>query len=265
MTAASERHSRTQATKTTANLENAMTKPPTVQQVLAEQQRGTTEHINKHGNVVQATPPLPVPLELTDKQRQENLARNMAAVGVRPMTYIVFEGVKNQFQIDGEELPPGGLYVCLLRQAQLGFRRFNGPGNPPDMMMRRIDEPRYDRQDLDNGHEEEETEYGRRLRWGELIILPLIDANNGGGELYAFETRNITSVMAARNLIGRCDKHPSFARGLSPIIKLEVGSYKHPKYGTRGKPVLKICGWANPDGSTIAEPDKPDMNDKIPF
>jgi hypothetical protein len=244
-----------------------MRKPPTPQQILAEQQR-TPERINKP--VVQ-TPPLPVPLELTDKQRQENLARNMAEVGVRPMTYIVFEGVKNEFQIDGEKIPEGGMYVCLIRQAMLGFRRFNGPGNPPDMMMRRIDEPRYDREDLQDGYAEEDTEYGKRLRWSELIVLPLIDVDNGGGDLFAFETRNITSVMAARSLIGKCSKHPSFDKGLSPIVTLKIGSYKHPKYGTRGKPVLQLCGWANPDGSTITEPqpDKPklsdEMNDSINF
>jgi hypothetical protein len=271
-------HSRTGARRTTTP-ETATARPgPTPAQIQAEQQRTTTEHIDKHGNVVQTSAPLPVPLELTDKQRQENLARNMAAVGVRAMTYIIFEGVKNVYQIDGQELPAGGLYVCLVRQTELGFRRFNGPGTPPDLMMRRIDEPQYGRDDLDNGYEEEDSEYGRRFRWSELIVLPMIDANNGGGELFAFEARNITSVMAARNLIGRCHRHPSFKKGLSPIIALEVGSYKHPKYGIRGKPVLKICGWARPDGTTITEPQPPrlplsgntptpsgEFNDTIPY
>jgi hypothetical protein len=243
-----------------------MSKPPSVQQILAEQQHGTTEHINKRGDIVQA-PPLPVPLELTETQRAENLRRNMATIGARQMTYIYFEGVKNIFEIAGEELPAGGMYVCLIRRTRSGYRRFNGKGGPLDLMLRSLDEPQYTREDLDNGYEEEDGEYGRRMRWQDYIVLPLIDAYNGGGEPFGFETRNVTSWWAAKGLIGRCQDHPMYLRGMSPIISLEIGSYKHPKYGMRSKPVLKICGWANPDGSTIAEsqPPKAGFNDEIPY
>jgi hypothetical protein len=158
----------------------------------------------------------------------------------------------------------------LLRQTKLGFRRFNGKGGPVDLMLRRLDEPQYSRDDLEGGNEEEDGEYGLRLRWQDYIVMPLIDASNGGAELYGFETRNVTSWWAAKNLIGRCASHRMFVRGRSPIIKLEVQSYKHQKYGTKQKPVLAICGWAGPDGATTvddAQPSSPlpDFNDSIPY
>jgi hypothetical protein len=262
-------HERTKAAKTTTQLENAKTRPPSVAQVLEAQQRGTTERIDEHGNV-KVSPQLPAPPELTEAQRAENLRKNMAAIGTRPMTYIYFEGVKNQFEIGGEKLPSGGLYVCFIRQTESGFRRFiGGKGGTVEFKMRRLDQPQLTRDDLEGGYEEKDSEYGRRCRWQDYIVLPLIDANNGGGELYGFETRNVTSWWAAKGLIGRCTDHPMFLRGLSPIIKLEVKPYKHPKYGMRGKPLPKICGWASADGSTTAEPQSPkpkladEMNDEL--
>jgi hypothetical protein len=67
-----------------------------------------------------------------------------------------------------------------------------------------------------------------------------------------------------KNLIGRCHHHPKFHQGLSPLITLETGFYEHKKYGRRGKPVLKIVGWANPDGTATAETPRPDFNDALP-
>jgi hypothetical protein len=258
-----ERHTKTQAAHTTTKLETTARPGPTPAQIQAQQQRDP-EHIDKQGRIVKAAPSLPVPLQLTDAQRAENLRRNMAAIGTRQMSYIYFEGKKNVFEIAGEELPTGQIYVCLIRQTTCGFRRFNGKGGHVDLMMRRLDEPQYTRDDLDKGYEEEDTEFGRRPRWHDYIVLPLIDANNGGGELFGFETRNVTSWWAAKNLIGRCQEHSMFLRGMSPIVTLEIVTYKHTKYGLLHKPRLKGCRWANPDGSTIAEPDKPDLNDKLP-
>jgi hypothetical protein len=263
-----QRHEKTKAAKTTTQLEAKARPAPSVRQVIASQK--PDQVIDKDGSIQKLAPSapaqLPVPV-LTDEERAANLKKNMAAIGTRPMTFIGWEGQKNIFLVDGEELPPGGLYVCLMRKGQSGFRRFNGKGGTMDLMLRYLDEPQYTRDDLEGGHEEEDGEYGRRQRWQDYIRLPMIDANNGGGEMYAFETRNVTSWWAAKALIGKCELHPMFVRGMSPIIQLEIGSYPHKKYGTRFKPILKICGWANPDGSTTAEPDKPnkpDFNDALP-
>jgi hypothetical protein len=220
-----ERHEKTKAARTTTQLEAKARPAPTVQQVMAAQK--PDQVIDKAGTVHKVVPTtatqLPAPA-LTDAERAANLKKNMAAIGARPMTFIGWEGQKNIFIVDGEELPPKGLYVCLMRRAQSGFRRFNGKGGAVDLMLRYLDEPQYSRDDLDNGYEEEDGEYGRRQRWADYILLPLIDANNGGGEMYAFETRNATSWWAAKALIGRCTEHPMFARGMSPIVRLASAS-----------------------------------------
>jgi hypothetical protein len=179
-------HVRTGAAKTTTS-ETATPRPaPSVQAVLATQKADQT--IDRAGNVVKAEQ-LPTPL-LTDEQRAENLVRNMATIGSQFLTRFDFEGNKGVFEKDGEEYKPG-LSVCLIRQTQIGFRRFNGEGNPVDVKVLRLDEgDLYTRDDLDGGYEEEDGQYGRRSRWQEYAILPLIDAD-GGGELYGFEANKL--------------------------------------------------------------------------
>jgi hypothetical protein len=246
-------------------------KPPTPAQIQAEQQRTATEAIDRQGNLVNVGTQLALPLELTDKERRENLARNLATIGVRGASFIYFEGVKGALMVGEETLPNGRLYICLLRQTQIGFRRFNGPGGNVDIMMRGLDEPQLTRVDLPDGDEEEESQFGRRLRWQDYILLPMIDASGAGHERFASETRNLTSYWAARGLIGRCDRHPMFERGLSPIVELGVTPYRHKAYGMKTKPSLKICGWANPDGTTAIEKPTPkpnlsdEMNDELPI
>jgi hypothetical protein len=114
-----ERHPRTKAAKATTDLETAKIRPPTVQQILTDQQHTPAETIDQHGNVVKPTAPLPVPLEpLTEAQRAEYLRRNMAVIGTQQMTFIYFEGQKNRFEIGGEELPPAAfMSVCCGRRS----------------------------------------------------------------------------------------------------------------------------------------------------
>jgi hypothetical protein len=243
---------------------------PSVSQVLATQKADQT--IDKQGNVVKAAQ-LPAPIELTEAQRAENLARNMAAIGSQFLTRYDFEAVKGIFEMDGSEHRPG-LSICPIREVRIGFRRYNGEGNPVDVKMRRLDEGGlYTRDDLDGGHEQEDGQFGIRYRWQDYAILPLFGVSDGGGELYGFEANNITSYWAIRNLVGGCFGHPMFKRGLSPIVQPESTKYKHKKYGDRFKPVFKICGWANPDGTPVNQnPPSPqpritsgEMNDTIPF
>jgi hypothetical protein len=246
-------HPKTGARRSTTTEIATPRTPPSVAQVLAQQARDP-EHIDKQGRVVKETPPLPVPAQLTEAQRAENLARNMAAIGSQFLTRFDFEGTKGIFEEDGDDFKPG-LCICPVRDALVGFRRFNGEGNPVDVTIRRLDEgDLYTRDDLDGGHETEVGKFGPRPRWQEYAILPLIDIGDGGGELYGFEANNITSYWAIRNLIGRCHNHPMFKRGLSPIVQPEIVTYKHKDYGVRFKPAFKIVGWANSDGSPVERP-----------
>jgi hypothetical protein len=269
MTNPETHHVRTGAAKTTTS-ETATPGPaPSVAQVLATQKAGQT--IDKAGNVVKAEQ-LPTPI-LTDAQRTENIRKNMAAIGTQFLSRYDFEAVKGVFEMDGDDYRPG-LSVCPIRECRIGFRRFNGEGNPMDLMLLRLDEgDLYTRDDLDGGFEEEDGKFGRRYRWQEFAQLPLIEAS-GGGELCAFEANNLTSYWAIRNLLGRCYAHPMFKRGLSPVVLPESTTYKHKDYGMRFKPVFKICGWANPDGTPAdtgkAQPSKQittgaDFNDTVPF
>jgi hypothetical protein len=155
-------HPRTGAKRTDTPEVASIRSAPTVAQVLATQKADQT--IDKAGNVVKAEQ-LPTPVELTDAQRAENLARNMAAVGSQFLTRYDFEGNKGTFEKDGEDYRPG-LSVALVRQIQTGFRRFNGAGAPVEIKVLRLDEgDLYTRDDLDGGHEEEEGQFGRRFRW----------------------------------------------------------------------------------------------------
>jgi hypothetical protein len=162
-------HPRTGA-KRTDTPEVATARPgPTPAQINAAQQR-EPEHIDRQGNIVKVEQ-LPTPIELTDEQRAANLVRNMAAVGSQFLTRFDFEAVKGVFEMDGDEHKPG-LCICPVREIRLGYRRFNGEGNPMDLATRRLDEgDLYTRDDLDGGHEEEDGQYGRRFRWQDYAIV----------------------------------------------------------------------------------------------
>jgi hypothetical protein len=71
-------HPRTGAKRTTTLEQAAPRSTPSVAQVLAVQK--ADQAVNKAGNVAKAEQ-LPTPIELTEAQRAENLARNMATVG----------------------------------------------------------------------------------------------------------------------------------------------------------------------------------------
>jgi hypothetical protein len=182
----------------------------------------------------------------------EALARNLAALGSVPLTSIQFDGNEGTYKTPDGPIPSGSIFVAVVPQTRIGFIRFNGAGAPPDIEMRCIAEEAdlLTRDDLPGGYEEVPGPDGQpRLAWQEQIALPLLDTGEAQ-DMYSLVARNIVSLVAVRNLLGRFRFHPKAKDGALPIIQLNVGTYLNKKFGTKKpKPVLQLCGWTGPDAS----------------
>jgi hypothetical protein len=104
--------------------------------------------------------------------------------------------------------------------------------------------------------------------WAEQWYLPLIDRGNGN-DLFCFTARNVVSIIAVRQLLGKVQYNPKGRAGLYPVIKLGVVEYFNKRFNTtKPKPILGVIDWVAPDGGNppasvpkLAD----DMNDAIGF
>jgi hypothetical protein len=258
-----ERHSSTQAAKTTTQ-ETATARPRTVAQVLAEQQQATP---------AEPQPALPAHTEAKTPvapRSQEALERNLAAIGSVPLTSIVFDGNEGIYKADGNELPDGALFIAVIPETRRGFIRFHGAGVQPDVEMTCIseDRPELTRDDLPEGYEQRPGMDGNlQDAWQPQTVIPLIDAGEAA-EMFSFVARNKGSLSAADHLLRRYLFHPKRKEGLYPIIKLKSGSYHSKKFNRMiPKPILQICGSVDRAGGVTSTSPRAaaEFNDAIPY
>jgi hypothetical protein len=261
-------HLRTGAAKTTTS-ETAAARPAiSTQQKLrdldiqsgAEQASTAPAPANLPAVVAQGSVTVPSP---------EALARNLAALGSMPLTSIQFDGNEGVYKTPDGLIPNGSIFVAVIPQTRIGFIRFNGPGAPPDIKMRCIAEEGdlLTRDDLPAGYEEVSGPDGQpRSAWQEQIVVQLLDTGEAQ-DMFSLVARNIVSLVAVRNLLGRFRFQPKAKDGALPIIQLNIGTYLNKKFNTKKpKPVLQLCGWTGADGqSSPPAAEKVPFNDKIDF
>jgi hypothetical protein len=194
----------------------------------------------------------------------ETLARNLAALGSVPLTSIQFDGNEGTYKTPDGPIPSGSVFIAIVPQTRIGFIRFNGAGVPPDIEMRCIAEEGnlLTRDDLPGGYDEVPGPDGQpRVAWQEQIVVPLLSTGEAQ-DMFSLVARNIVSLVAVRNLLGRFRYHPKSKDGALPIIKLDAGTYLNKKFNTKKpKPVLQLCGWTGPDGKSPTPP----AAEKVPF
>ena len=178
------------------------------------------------------------------------MMRNLQDWASMPMTSITFDGNSGEYKANGSALPAGSTFIAIVPEARKGFIRFLGVGQQPDVRMTCVSEdvPALTRDDIPDGHAETQGLDGiPREAWQEQLAIPLTD---DGGEMYSFVARNKVSLIAAQALLGKFLFHPKAKQGMYPIIRLESASYLNKKFGTvKPKPVLKVVGWVNRDGT----------------
>jgi hypothetical protein len=263
-----ERHTTTQAAQTTTKPEATPRPGRTPAHIQAEQHALTERSHVKAPPAPTPSVPATVPAQSTGVVSAEALERNLAALGSVPLTPITFDGNTGEFKTPDGPIPAGSLFVAVVPQTRVGFIRFNGPGQQPDVEMRGIAEEGdlLTRDDLPGGYDEAPGPDGQpREAWQQQTALPLLDTSDGQ-EMYVFTARNKVSLIAVENLLGRYRFHPKAKDGALPIIKLNAGEYTNKKFGTKKpKPVLQLCGWTGPDGKSPPPPaaEKPPFNDEI--
>jgi hypothetical protein len=197
----------------------------------------------------------------------EALERNLAALGSVPLTPIQFDGNEGVYKTPDGPLPAGSLFVAIVPQTRVGFIRFRGSGEAPDVEMRCLSEAGelLSRDDLPGGHDEALGPDGQsREAWQEQIVIPLLTADETQ-DMFSFTARNKVSLIAVQNLLGRFRFHPKVREGALPIIQLNVATYLNKKFGAKKpKPVLQLFGWTGADGkSPPPAAEKPPFNDEI--
>lgn len=267
-----ERHSRTQAAKTTADLENTTAHPRTTRQILTEQQNPAKPDLTqKPGPTPGSVEKLPVLAGASTVSINQNKLDQWATL---PQISINFNGNDGTFDaLDGSTVTDRE-FIALIPRATKGYTRFHGKGVQPDVAESCLGDgtPDITRDELGE-HDPEQWEYGldgqRRDPWQPHMTLPLI-ARDDSGDLYQFVARNKVSIIAVQQLLGRYKHHPRGKAGALPVIKLGSVDYYNKKFKVdKPKPVLGIVDWVTRDGAPADPKSLPkaphEFNDSIPY
>jgi hypothetical protein len=243
-------HSRTGAAKTTTPemASPSRVAPPTPAEVIARQ-KADADRARQPAALAKNVPAV-VP-EPTPEERAQLIAANIAKLGGRgAAASVTFNGNDGAYvRSDSANLPADTHVIVGVPNYRAGFCNFKNSSYEEE--MRGVDEVQVERDDLPGGWDEEPGMDGTpRLVWQEQQTVPVI-LTTGGHEILTFTARNGVSRIALEGLVANVYAHPLFKRGLWPIVSMGVGFYVNKKLGgiKKPKPILRIVGWCNTDGS----------------
>ena len=273
-------HTRTLAKHTTTP-EVATARPaPSVSQVLAAQRADQT--IDRAGNIrrtdlAEGSPAAPLPTApdtpaapATSKTALEQHLAELAGTGGR---YLQPDGSKGIHRTtdDDVEMPMPATFLCPLQAARWGHIMFPKDGSPPKLFMVGIaEETKFHTRESLGDNDPENWEFSeftgqRRDPYQEQIVFPIIRTDSSG-EIFTYVARGAVALRAVRDLLGRWRWHPKRQLGLTPVVEIGNGTYKHAKFGDRPKPTFKIVDWVRPNGSQPAPQTSEEvLNDTLPF
>ena len=210
---------------------------------------------------------------------EEALERHLAEWGGSPGRLFAFNGNTGIHRTldDGIEVVGGTEFVMFLHEAQKGFIKFNGPGEPRTLKMIRIDE-NVEEITRDGLGDNDKTKWpivdGKpKDPWIEQYVIPSM-RNDPGGELFVYVARGIVAMLSVESLLGRWRHSPRRREGLVPIVKVDNGTYWNKRFNAdRPKPIMTIVRWVTktgappslPASSAIKEIEKPPFNDSVGF
>jgi hypothetical protein len=208
---------------------------------------------------------------------EEALERHLAKWGGSPGQLFAFNGNTGIHRTldDDVEVPGGTEFVMFLHEAQKGFIKFNGPGEPPTLKMIRIDE-NVEEITRDSLGDNDETKWpivdGKpKDPWIEQYVIPSM-RNDPGGELFVYVARGIVAMLSVESLLGRWRHSPRRREGLVPVVKVDNGTYWNKRFNAdRPKPIMTIVRWVTktgtppppPASSTINQIEKPSLSEEL--
>lgn len=250
-------------------------KPPTVEQILAEQERLAEKETASIKANLPATAPastaVAVPDNRTEVQRYIDEIAPASIVG--RMIKFSKDG-KFVTHDDGEAIGDDVDFVALVDQTLIGWIKFNGEGEPPDRVMGLLYEgfempARGTLSGLDQSKWEMGLDGKPADPWQHHVYL-VLQRGDETQEMFTFVTSSVTGRRAIGNLIrhyDRMQKTPATA-DTYPIVRLKIGGFQHrdDRVGWVKTPVIAIVGRA--PKASAAKPDssqQADMSDQIPF
>jgi hypothetical protein len=152
-------------------------------------------------------------------------------------SFASFDGKMGKWTHAADKNPmPDGQYVLHADEFQIGFRKFNGPGNLPDAVASRFFGPDPMPQ-RPSDEMEESLDGNETYAWQFFNAVPLTHVESG--ETFLFSTASKSGCKAIAN-VTKAYKRKGSALA---IVKLEVSSYKHQRFGKVMIPVFVIVAW----------------------
>jgi len=171
---------------------------------------------------------------------------------------------------DDSEIPEGTELAVIYEEIEVGWKKFNGKGNPPDRRMGRLFAgfkmpKREELGDLDPGAWAQDLSGKPADPWQHQVELPLMSAN---GERFIFNTSSVTGRRAANTVISHCARMAARDPDLYPVVQLKVSGFQHrdDRVGWVKTPAFAIVG-KTPKINLAAgkESLKENLNDEIPW
>jgi hypothetical protein len=250
-------------------MSTAARKPPTPQQVQAEQER-----VRAADEARAKAPNLPSVVETKLPASSDGRSFHDAYLDAIAPASIAGKMLKfskdGEYQVVEDESTIGEdvQFVAVAPETLIGWIKFNGPGNPPSREMGLL----YDGYQMPSREslgdtDEAAWEMGLDGRpadpWVHTLYLVLQRVDNS--ELFTFAAMSKTSRRAVGVLLRHYDRMQRTHPGYLPVVNLKVGGYQHrdTRVGWVKTPVIAAVGQTL--GENAAEPIPADMNDEIPF
>jgi hypothetical protein len=201
--------------------------------------------------------------DLSIISNNQSALANLAAVASQAQQMRLLKFVKGKWLIGDDEVSADRQFIAHAHQLVHGWVKFED---------RKVVEQRvgivadgFKLAERDELGDTDESRWGiengePKDPWSRQYYLPLEDPETG--ELFTF----VTGSKGGDTAIGRLTNQ--FLRNVRnglPIVRLEIGFYKHKQYGRTEVPEFKVVGWTGASGNFAPGGGGRDMNDDIPF
>ena len=167
---------------------------------------------------------------------------------------------------DGQPMSADAEYVALCDETLVGWKRFNGPGQAPEVHMGLLFDgfempERASLGDLDPTTWELGLDNQPQDPWQHEQCLVL--QNTATQELFTFTTSSKTGRRAVGNLLRHYSRMQRSRPAELPVVRLNTGGYKHSdaRVGFVTTPVFVVVGRAPRDGAAKSNGV---LNDELP-
>ena len=263
---------------------NARRKPPTPEQIIAEQKRvaNSTRAKQRYASPPAATPPpanvpavtkagVPATPAIDNRTPEQRYVDEIAPSMIAGQMVKFSKDGNFVIAEDEQEISPDTDFVALCDETLVGWIRFHEDGEPPDRIQGLLYDgfvmpPRNTLGDLDESQWKPGLSGQPEDPFKHQICLVLQDPKTQG--LYTFVTASTTGRRAVGNLLRHFDRMARRDPDSYPVVRLKPSGYHHKdeRIGWVPTPSFPVVG-RTPKNSVTVPDSSPgsDMNDFIPF